>query len=132
MREGRVAVTLDAAEATEERIMAHATRDRRMTEGFTTVYGRSLVGELPAFVHRPYLVVTMEDLWPLFEAQLDGPGLAGVHCVTTLEVDELEAALSAAAGRAPASSGSAAGRPSMSPSSSPGDVACRCSRCPPR
>jgi ABC-type sugar transport system ATPase subunit len=26
MREGRVAVTLDAAEATEERIMAHATR----------------------------------------------------------------------------------------------------------
>ena len=26
MREGRVAVTLDAAEATEERVMAHATR----------------------------------------------------------------------------------------------------------
>ncbi len=65
-----------------------------MTEGFTTVYGRNLVGELPAFVHRPYLVVTMEDLWPLFEAQLSGPGLAGVECVTTLEVEELEAALS--------------------------------------
>jgi glycerol-1-phosphate dehydrogenase [NAD(P)+] len=65
-----------------------------MTEGFTTVYGRNLVAELPAFVHRPYLVVTMDDLWPLFEAQLGGPGLAGVHAVRTLDVDELEAALS--------------------------------------
>ena len=64
-----------------------------MTEGFTTVYGRNLVAELPAFVHRPYLVVTMDDLWPMFAAQLDGPDLAGVHTVTTLEVDELEAAL---------------------------------------
>jgi glycerol dehydrogenase-like iron-containing ADH family enzyme len=63
-----------------------------MTEGFTTVYGRNLVAELPAFVHRPYLVVTMDDLWPMFEAQLGGPALAGVHLVTTLEVDELEGA----------------------------------------
>jgi glycerol-1-phosphate dehydrogenase [NAD(P)+] len=64
-----------------------------MTEGFTTVYGRNLVGELAAFVHRPYLVVTMDDLWPLFDAQLEGTGLAGVHYVRTLEVEELEAAL---------------------------------------
>ena len=28
--------------------------------------------ELPLFVHRPYLVVTMADLWPRFEAQLTG------------------------------------------------------------
>ena len=41
--------------------------------GFTTVFGRELVGELPNFVHRPYLVVTMADLWPRFEAQLSGP-----------------------------------------------------------
>jgi glycerol-1-phosphate dehydrogenase [NAD(P)+] len=65
-----------------------------MTEGFTTVYGRNLVAELPVFVHRPYLVVTMDDLWPTFEAQLGGPGLAGVHTVSTLDVDELESALS--------------------------------------
>jgi glycerol-1-phosphate dehydrogenase [NAD(P)+] len=61
-----------------------------MTEGFTTVYGRNLVAELPAFVHRPYLVVTMDDLWPAFQPQLDGPHLAGVHPVRTLELDELE------------------------------------------
>jgi glycerol dehydrogenase-like iron-containing ADH family enzyme len=64
-----------------------------VSEGFATVYGRNLVAELPAFVHRPYLVVTMDDLWPAFRAQLDGPRLAGVYAVRTLEVDDLEAAL---------------------------------------
>lgn len=64
-----------------------------MTAGFTTVYGRNLVAELPAFVHRPYLVVTMDDLWPAFQPQLDGPHLAGVHTVRTLGLDELEAGL---------------------------------------
>jgi glycerol-1-phosphate dehydrogenase [NAD(P)+] len=59
--------------------------------GFTTVFGRELVGELPAFVHRPYLVVTMADLWPRFEATLR-PHLAGVHLVTTLDLAELERA----------------------------------------
>ena len=58
--------------------------------GFPTVFGRNLVGELPNFVHRPYLVVTMDDLWPRFSEALDGPGLAGVHLVRTLERDALE------------------------------------------
>ena len=57
----------------------------------------SLVAELPAFVHRPYLVVTMDDLWPTFRQQLDGPHLAGVHTVRTLELDELEDVLRLAA-----------------------------------
>jgi glycerol-1-phosphate dehydrogenase [NAD(P)+] len=61
-----------------------------MSGGFTTVYGRNLVGELPNFVHRPYLVVTMDDLWPRFSAELDGPGLAGAHLVRTLDLAELE------------------------------------------
>jgi glycerol dehydrogenase-like iron-containing ADH family enzyme len=56
---------------------------------FSTVFGRGLVGELPAFVHAPYLVVTMDDLWPRFEPLLGG-GLAGVHLVRTLELAELE------------------------------------------
>ncbi len=64
-----------------------------MTAGFPTVYGRNLVAELPAFVHRPYLVVTMDDLWPTFQPRLDGPHLAGVHAVRTLELGELEAEL---------------------------------------
>jgi len=64
-----------------------------LSEGFTTVYGRNLLAEVPNFVNRPYLVVTMEDLWPLFATTLDGPDLAGVHLVATLEVVELEAQL---------------------------------------
>ena len=58
--------------------------------GFPTVFGRNLVGELPNFAHRPYLVVTMDDLWPRFSETLEGPGLAGVHLVRTLEMAELE------------------------------------------
>lgn len=54
---------------------------------FTTVFGRNLIGELSNFVHRPYLVVTMEDLWPKFEPFFSHP--AGVYCVHTLDVDVL-------------------------------------------
>ncbi len=56
---------------------------------FRTVFGRGLVEELRNFVHRPYLVVTMEDLWPRFAGLFDD-GLAAVHRVSTLEVVELE------------------------------------------
>jgi glycerol dehydrogenase-like iron-containing ADH family enzyme len=51
---------------------------------FPTVIGRNLVAELPNFVHRPYLVVTMADLWPRF-APLFDDHLAGVHLVETLD-----------------------------------------------
>jgi glycerol dehydrogenase-like iron-containing ADH family enzyme len=57
--------------------------------GFVTAFGRELIAELPNFVHRPYLVVTMADLWPKFEHLFDGH-LAGVLEVTTLDVDELD------------------------------------------
>jgi len=57
---------------------------------FTTVFGRGLVEELPLFLPRPYLVVTMADLWPRFESLLAGPALAGVHLVETLDLDELK------------------------------------------
>jgi glycerol-1-phosphate dehydrogenase [NAD(P)+] len=56
---------------------------------FQTVFGRELVGELKNFAHRPYLVVTMEDLWPGFEHHF-GPDLAGVHFADSLELGELE------------------------------------------
>ena len=32
-----------------------------MSDGFHTVYGRQLVDRLPEFIHRPFLVVTMDD-----------------------------------------------------------------------
>jgi glycerol dehydrogenase-like iron-containing ADH family enzyme len=64
-----------------------------VSEGFTTVYGRNLLGELPNFVHRPYLVVTMDDLWPTFAPLLEGEHLAGVHLVHTLDMRTLEGLL---------------------------------------
>jgi glycerol-1-phosphate dehydrogenase [NAD(P)+] len=62
--------------------------------GFPTVFGRELIGELPNFVHRPYLVVTMADLWPRFEHLFDA-NLAGVHLVETLDTAALEVAVGA-------------------------------------
>lgn len=59
---------------------------------FSTIYGRNLVAELRHFVHRPYLVVTMEDLWPKFEHFFD-ENLAGVQLVKTLEHDALQSEL---------------------------------------
>jgi glycerol-1-phosphate dehydrogenase [NAD(P)+] len=64
---------------------------RRPDMGFPTVFGRELIGELPNFVHRPYLVVTMADLWPRFEHLFDSH-LAGVHLVETLDAAALETA----------------------------------------
>jgi glycerol-1-phosphate dehydrogenase [NAD(P)+] len=71
-----------------------ATATRTADSGFPTVFGRELIGELPNFVHRPYLVVTMADLWPRFEHLFDSH-LAGVHLVDTLQAAALEDAVAA-------------------------------------
>jgi len=60
-----------------------------MPELFQTVYGRGLVPELKTFVHRPYLVVTMDDLWGHFAGDFDD-GLAGPLLVRTLERADLD------------------------------------------
>jgi glycerol dehydrogenase-like iron-containing ADH family enzyme len=60
-----------------------------MSELFQTIYGRGLVAELKTFVHRPYLVVTMEDLWSRFADDFDD-GLAGPVLVTDLEQAALD------------------------------------------
>ena len=44
----------------------------RYAHDFQTILGRNLVGELKNFVHRPFLLVTMEDIWPKFERELEG------------------------------------------------------------
>jgi glycerol-1-phosphate dehydrogenase [NAD(P)+] len=72
-------------------LTTRATTARRHDTGFPTVFGRELIGELPNFVHRPYLVVTMADLWPRFEHLFDSH-LAGVHVVETLDAAALETA----------------------------------------
>ena len=56
---------------------------------FETVYGRGLIPELKSIAHRPYLVVTMSDLWPRFAAEFDGE-LAGPLLVDTLERADLD------------------------------------------
>jgi glycerol-1-phosphate dehydrogenase [NAD(P)+] len=60
-----------------------------MTRLFDTVYGRGLVPELKNSVHRPYLVVTMEDLWSRFSADFDD-ALIGPLFVGSLERADLD------------------------------------------
>ncbi len=60
-----------------------------MADLFNTVYGRGLIPELKTYVHRPYLVVTMADLWPRFRDQFDD-ALAGPLLVDTLERADLD------------------------------------------
>jgi glycerol dehydrogenase-like iron-containing ADH family enzyme len=38
----------------------------KFAHDFQTILGRNLVGELKNFVHRPFLLCTMEDMWPKF------------------------------------------------------------------
>ncbi len=65
-----------------------------MNPGFPAVLGRGLLGELRHFVHRPFLVVTMADLWPLFGNAFDGAD-CHVHFAASMERDALEAMLAA-------------------------------------
>lgn len=58
---------------------------------FTTVFGRELLAEVPNFVRPNMLVVTMEDLWPLFRETL--PSDAVPYFVTSMERSVLEADL---------------------------------------
>lgn len=55
---------------------------------FNGVYGKGLAKELNDVAHRPYLVVTMEDLWPLVRDDLS-EHLEEVFFVRTLEYEEL-------------------------------------------
>ena len=55
---------------------------------FTTIFGRNLLAEIPAFAHRPYLVVTMPDLWERFGTVFTGPH-AGPYLVHTIDGDAL-------------------------------------------
>ena len=58
---------------------------------FPLFFGRQLAGELQAICPRPYLVVTMADLWPQFEQHF-GAGLGAVHFVASLERRDLDEA----------------------------------------
>jgi glycerol dehydrogenase-like iron-containing ADH family enzyme len=81
---------MDGAMTAVEAPTATAVPSRPDAAGFPTVFGRDLIGELANFVHRPYLVVTMADLWPRFEHLFDA-NVAAVHEVTSLEIADVDA-----------------------------------------
>ncbi len=56
---------------------------------FTTIYGRNLLGELANFVHQPFLIVTMPDLWERFQHHFQHAS-AEVYLVSTIDGDELK------------------------------------------
>ncbi len=60
-------------------------------KAFRTALGRNLLAEIPNFVASPYLVVTMEDLWPQLKAQF--PDGQAVYFVRSMERADLESAL---------------------------------------
>ena len=51
---------------------AHDHGPRPLEYGFPTVFGRGLIGEFRNFVNPPFLVVTMDDLWPIFRHHFSG------------------------------------------------------------
>ena len=55
---------------------------------FPIIFGRNLLSEVGGFVLPKILVVTMEDLWPLFRNEL--PNEAEVYLVSSLERSYLE------------------------------------------
>ncbi len=56
------------------------SRERDLASGFPTVFGRGLLGEFRNFVNPPFLVVTMEDLWPVFRHHFEGADCRPYFC----------------------------------------------------
>jgi glycerol-1-phosphate dehydrogenase [NAD(P)+] len=67
------------------------TVNRQDIKAFRTAFGRNLLAEVSNFVADPWLVVTMEDLWPHMKAHF--PKGHAVYFVRTMERADLEAAL---------------------------------------
>ena len=58
---------------------------------FPIIFGRNLLSDVAGFVMPKVLVVTMEDLWPLFKNEL--PNEVEVYLVSSLERRYLESEL---------------------------------------
>ncbi len=65
------------------------TFNREISCGFPTVLGRGLLDEFKYFVNPPFLVVTMEDLWPIFGHHFEGADCRHYFC-NVLEQRELD------------------------------------------
>lgn len=60
---------------------------KQLDYGFPTVLGRNLIAELPAFVHGPFLLVTMDDLGPVYETVLAGAEMTVYPVRSITEMD---------------------------------------------
>ena len=63
-------------------------RSKEIPYGFPTIFGRGLIDEFKNFVNPPFLVVTMEDLWPLFGHHFDGADCQTYFC-SSIEQENL-------------------------------------------
>ncbi len=63
----------------------HHARD--LAYGFPTVFGRGLLDEFRHVVNPPFLVVTMEDLWPLFSRHFAGADCRPCFCGSIEQAD---------------------------------------------
>ena len=61
---------------------------RDLEYGFPTIFGRGLLGEFKNFANPPFLVVTMDDLWPLFASHFDGADCETYFC-GSIEMSDL-------------------------------------------
>lgn len=61
--------------------------DDELDYGFPTVFGRGLLDEFRNFVNPPFLVVTMEDLWPLFRHHFEGANCLSYFCGSIEQAD---------------------------------------------
>ncbi|MCY4542247.1 MAG: iron-containing alcohol dehydrogenase [Rhodobacteraceae bacterium] len=57
--------------------------------GFPTVFGRGLLDEFRHFVNPPFLVVTMEDLWPIFGHHFEDADCRPYFC-GSIEQEDLD------------------------------------------
>ena len=64
------------------------THGTEIDYGFPTIFGRGLLGEFKHFVNPPFLVVTMEDLWPIFGHHFEGAECRPYFC-GSIEQDDL-------------------------------------------
>lgn len=55
--------------------------------GMPTVFGRGLYDEFKCFVNHPFLVVTMQDLWPLFSHHFEGASYHTYFCKSLEQVN---------------------------------------------
>ncbi|MGA1537446.1 MAG: iron-containing alcohol dehydrogenase, partial [bacterium] len=56
------------------------THSKEIPYGFPTIFGRGLLEEFKNFVNPPFLVVTMEDLWPMFGHHFEGAECQTYFC----------------------------------------------------